>query len=527
MNCWLPRGALLVLVLGIANGQTVAMPSAKASVASQRSARLTTGQPSGSAIALVGGTLIDGTGRPPVADATVVVMGARIVAAGPRSQVSIPTGARIINASGQFLTPGFVDTNVHLSLYYEDELLLLYRPQFTAIAIEVAQLYLKHGVTTVRDTYGMLQPLLTARDTFARGKLPGPRLYVAGNIVGLGGPWSYTFSGTNWNGGPLSFSQEQLQDAITQGMGEELLHLEPDSLRVMMGKYLDKGVDFVKYGGTTHTFPALIPFSPRAQAVIVEETHKRHKVVDTHATSPEGLRLAVQAGIDVIQHPERLDAPLSDDLAHFIVTHHVVCAMFSNMVTGEVWTRRRRWRESTDSAARRLADSLVKHPEIVTRPQTGAERRAAEKEGLMEYHRANAEKLIRNGCTVSVATDATAGMDDAEFRRSPLKGGDEILRSGIGTLKSIEGLVELGMTPMQALVAATRNGAIASKALTKYGTIEPGKAADLLLLRGNPLADIRNIEKLSLVMMGGEVIDTAKLPTQPVFFGRKVAQPVP
>jgi imidazolonepropionase-like amidohydrolase len=85
---------------------------------------------------------------------------------------------------------------------------------------------------------------------------------------------------------------------------------------------------------------------------------------------------------------------------------------------------------------------------------------------------------------------------------------------------AIEGLVELGMTPSEALVAATRNGAIASQGLDEFGTIEIGKFADLLLLDANPLDDISNIRKLSLVMREGQVVDVSALPTRPVMFRR-------
>jgi len=85
------------------------------------------------------------------------------------------------------------------------------------------------------------------------------------------------------------------------------------------------------------------------------------------------------------------------------------------------------------------------------------------------------------------------------------------------TLAAIEGLVELGMTPSQAIVSATKNGAIASQGLKEFGTLEVGKLADLLVLDADPLADIHNIHKLSLVMRDGRIIDREKLPEKPVW----------
>ena len=217
-----------------------------------------------STLAIVGATLIDGNGGPPVADAVVLVGAGRIVAVGPRTQVAIPQGARIVEATGRYLLPGFIDTNVHLSLYSGLESMARYQDRFTDLAIEGAQLQLKYGITSVRDSYGMLKPLKEARDRINRGEVVGSRILFAGNIVGWGGPWSYTFTGSRQEN--LSLFQEQMNDAVAAGGGEELMNLTPDELRVAINKYLDQGVDFVKYGGTSHAFfPAMLGFSEAAQ----------------------------------------------------------------------------------------------------------------------------------------------------------------------------------------------------------------------------------------------------------------------
>jgi cytosine/adenosine deaminase-related metal-dependent hydrolase len=124
---------------------------------------------------------------------------------------------------------------------------------------------------------------------------------------------------------------------------------------------------------------------------------------------------------------------------------------------------------------------------------------------------------------VSVATDQL-GNGAPEFARTYYS--EEGFASlGVATWQGIEGLVELGMTPLQAITAATKNGAIASKALDQYGTIEKGKFADILLLDADPVADIHNIRKISMVMRNGMVIDTSKLPTNPVFLNRRALTP--
>ena len=104
--------------------------------------------------AIVGATLIDGTGGEPVPDSVIVIQGTRITAAGPRSQVMIPAGARVVDATGKYVTPGLIDVNVHLILSILPDFYVKYEDQLEEIIIEGAQIALKYGVTTVRDSWG-------------------------------------------------------------------------------------------------------------------------------------------------------------------------------------------------------------------------------------------------------------------------------------------------------------------------------------------------------------------------------------
>ena len=457
-----------------------------------------------STIAIVGGLLIDGNGGSPVPNATIVVQGGRITAI--EAGGTPPRGARVINAAGKYIVPGFVDANVHVSIYSGLENFARYQDRFTDVVIEAAQRHLKVGVTTIRDSYGMIAPLAAARDAFRTGRVVGPRLLFAGNIVGWGGPWSFSFTGRPPEN--LGLLQEQMQDAITRGGGEELVNMEPDSLRVAINRYLDLGVDFLKFGGTSHFgYPIFIGFSERAQKVIVDAVHARGLVAETHSTTPEGLRVSLVAGVDLVQHPEVLDVPISDELVKMFVDRNVVCGMLSNTITGKPWQDYSKRRSREDSARIARADSA--RAQITVRTRTEAELRRDRGDVGLGVRRANAQKLIAGGCITAIATDNYLGLAP-EFRRDPKPDWQE---PGLGSLAAIEGLVELGMTPMQAITAATKNGALASKALKDYGTIEVGKAADLLLLGADPIADIRNIRKLEMVMKGGVVVDHASLPT--------------
>jgi imidazolonepropionase-like amidohydrolase len=450
---------------------------------------------------------------------TVLVEGGRIAAVGTDDAARLPGETRVIDAVGKSLLPGFIDTNVHLAPFSRSEELVRYHERFADIALETAQILLKHGITTVHDSYGPLKPLLATRDAIARGDAIGPRLYVAGNILGYGGPGSATFGSPGtfkfdwdlWGVAPtdLSCFLEQIQDEFTEGAGEELIDMEPDELGHAINAYLDNGVDFVKYGGTTHIhWPALILFSPAAQAVIVDEAHRHGRFVETHSTSPEGIRTSLEAGIDLVQHPELLDVAMSDRVAELHVSHNVICSMHPGFYTGNGW----------ETYQKKQVAERDKPPRDSKRPLTGMERRREFMQRKHERWRSNAEKLLQYGCTMTAASDAVS-LQPPELTRE-----SEALPSmyvpGRSSLEAIEGLVEIGMSPMQALVAATRNGARAARALVEYGTIEVGKVADLVLLDADPLADIHNIHRQSVVMVGGRIVDTAALPTAPVWHRR-------
>ena len=458
-------------------------------------------------VAIVGATVIDGNGGAPLADATILVRGKRIAALGPRASVRVPRGARVVDGTAKFITPGFIDTNVHLSLYNNGESMVRYEDRFLDLITEAAQTELKYGITTVRDSYGALLPLVVIRDSIAHGKLVGPRLLVAGNIVGWGGPKSPLFS----NATPTTYFDERMMDFIAQGAGEELLDMAPDELRVAIRAYLDKGPDFVKYGGTSHT-NNLITFSPRQQEALVDEVHKRGLFAETHSTNPEPLRISVLAGIDLIQHPEVHSVPIPDDLVQLIVERKVMCSILSNGITGKPWTDYLKTRQRADSAK---ADSARNDTlKTMQRAKTGWELRNEKRTQGMAIRRANAEKLIKGGCITTPSTD-TYLSNAPEFLRAPRS--DFHQMPGTATLAAIEGLVELGMTPSQAIVAATKNGAIASQGLKDFGTLEVGKLADLVVLDAATLTDIHNIRKLSLVMRDGRIIDRDKLPERPVW----------
>ena len=197
-------------------------------------------------------------------DAVIVIDNGRFVAAGRRSDVTLPAGAREINAQGKFIIPGLMDANVHLILGSSIEFIVRHEDRYEDLIEEAAQIALKNGLTTVFDSWGPLQPLLNVRDRIKRGETVGSRMYVAGNIVGFSGPF-----GREFNRNAETTASKKLVSRINaiweENVGQRLLYMDtrrgPDRVR----KYIGRGIDFLKYGASTHN-NLYLQFSPGGAA---------------------------------------------------------------------------------------------------------------------------------------------------------------------------------------------------------------------------------------------------------------------
>jgi len=184
----------------------------------------------------------------------------------------------------------------------------------------------------------------------------------------------------------------------------------------------------------------------------------------------------------------------------------VICSMLMSTITGPAWQRHLKTREE----ALKKAAEAKKDAKLPAREQTTAEKRkaAADAGDDLESRRKNAIALIRAGALVTPGTDSYWAAAP-ELTRTPKMPDQD---HGTGTILAIEGFVELGMTPAQAITAGTKNGSIAARGQKDFGTLEPGKFADLVILTADPLADIHNIQQVASVMKEGTVIDRATLP---------------
>jgi imidazolonepropionase-like amidohydrolase len=436
-------------------------------------------------IALMGATIIDGTGAKPVPDGVIVVKDGRFLAAGSRGSVAVPADAIRIDAAGKYVIPGLMDANVHLFLDVEVEPLVKYEGHYDELIIEAAQVALRNGVTTVFDTWGPREALQRARTRINQGEAVGSRIFFAGNIIGFDGPFSSDFAEKSGN---LDFAfSKRVNDAWEQGVGGELLWRTPDEVRARVRQYIENGhVDFLKYGSSGHTNEQFIAFSPETQRAIVEEGHKAGLIVEAHSTSVESLRLEIAAGVDLMQHCETTGIePMPAATLKAIVEKHIPCAAMLKTAKFLAWASTHSYRENFSEITRIEQENqralIAAHAVLLLTTDSGVLRPEA-------WSNPEWVSFIKD------VPDLSMQLDGAQ-------------------LLWLKAASELGLSPMAALLAGTRNIAAAYGKLSDLGTIERGKRADLVVLDADPLQNPENYRTIHLVMKDGAVVDRGGLPT--------------
>ncbi|WP_454836793.1 amidohydrolase family protein [Rhodococcus qingshengii] len=439
-----------------------------------------------------GANLIDGNGGAPRMGVTVVVTDGRITEVGDSRSVAIPERATRVDLTDKWLLPGLLNGNVHLTDSVTMmgpggiEYLARHEHQLEDVIIEAAQVALKQGVTTVFDTHNAVGPVLAARDRIAAGHDVGARIFAAGNIVGFGGPFSADFFAAARQTASPTFVK-RINAEWEAGVGHQLALLPVREIRSRVRDYLDRGVDMLKIGVSDHIYATVgldrsyLTFSEQALRVMVEEARKREIPVLSHTLSVHALQLSVDLDADVLIHATitmrqpidrvTIDAILAKDLACGVQT---VTDKFQNML-----------------------DS-VKAP-------------------LAVYGDAANERLLMEaGANIFLSTDAGCTPSDVlEDLGEP--GRDERPWTlGSDHFDWVRGITEKGMSPMTAIVSATANVARAYKKFDELGSIEPGKAADLLVLNADPLDSIDNLRDIHSVYKAGVEIDRGSLPNRPL-----------
>lgn len=463
--------------------------------------------------AFTGATIIDGNGGKPIAHGTIVTDGERILAVGAGASVPIPAGAERIDVSGKYIVPGLMDGNVHLvpwPSWTYIEFLARYENNFDGIAAEAAQIALKHGFTSVFDSMGPARPIMKVRDRVNRGEEVGPRIFVAGDIVGF----RAVFTTREAIASASKAFQARINAQFEMNGGPDLAWMTPAQVRTEMTKYVAEGVDFVKYGATGDGDPvnsevgqeAVLRFTPAQQAAMVDAVHAGGKIIQTHQTSAESLRVVVEAGVDMAQHCAHTGASrIAEETIQLMLQRHFYCGT--------------QWGPLTDEQKR----------QVQTNTFPGNDHDNG-KQGV-SYQVENAVRLIRAGVPQIVSTDAGTIDPDVAKDFGP-DGGPGGLGGHAGLIGEAEfidmqAMQDRGMTPMMILQAATRNVAAAYHKLDTLGTLEPGKIADLVVVDADPLANVQNLRKLVMVVKGGKTIDVGSLPRNPILTSDEARNPGP
>ena len=460
--------ALLALALALAEG---ADPSAAV----------------GQTLAVTGATVIDPLAGVPLEDGVVVMTDGRIMAVGAAGSVDVPAGTSVIDARGKYVIPGLMDANVHLYLNLDLETLIKYEGRYHEIVLEAAQLTLKTGQTTVFDTWGPLGALAKARDMINGGEAPGSRIYFAGNIIGFDGPLSADFRAAAAAHVSKSFVN-RTNEAWVHGTGRDLMWMTPDSVRAAIREYTGTGVDFLKYGSSSHVEMYFISFSERVQRAIVEEGHRAGMTVQTHTTSVESLDMAIEAGVDIITH---------GDISGPVVP--IPMETMGKLVERDIAV-------SVLPITRRRLEALQEHnPDGTLTP-------------YMTVGRENQARMIEAGVSMLLSTDA--GIKHpvllAESATIASDTVDQRTKLGEGHFNALAALEELGMEPMEILRSATSHIARAYELDEEIGSLQPGMIADLVILDANPLEAARNYRSIHAVIKDGKRVDLDALPVAPI-----------
>lgn len=412
------------------------------------------------AVAIVGAQLIDGNGGAPVEDAIVVVHEGRILAAGGRADTAIPAGAEVVDAAGQTVIPGLVETHAH------------YNGDLDRVAGQYrTQLYF--GVTTSRSI-GSDPPEKAALALDARaGRLAGPRMYTAG----------------------LGFSHHD--NGFPPGRPINRPETEEEARELVRG-LAGQGVHFVKMWVDVAPPAAPTAITPEMRTAIVEEARVNGLVPVAHIGAEADFHQLAGIGVTDFLHTVRDTEPGPAFFERCREMGAVFSPTLTNIHAGWLWAERPELLDDPEIRAAFEPEALARWADPEYRAGVLEGPGLANRRARLESAMAWMKQIADAGVPVAVGTDSGASSFNVPM--------------GWGTHHELEIYVDAGLTPMQALVAATRTGAeLLSGGEADYGTLVPGKAADLILLDANPLDDITNTRAIDRVMQGGVWLDRAEL----------------
>jgi imidazolonepropionase-like amidohydrolase len=379
-------------------------------------------------IALTGGTLIDGNGGAPIPDAVVLIQGRKILLAGPAATVKVPEKAEKIDVRGKYILPGFIDCHIHTTYpFNESEYFTDTDASTTLRALYLMNLYLKSGVTSVRDVGSNVPSMQGLMGAQAAGYIDSIRLFPCGDVITVTGGHGDGLKGTSAVNGPWEWRK-----AVRQ-----------------MNK---DGFGHIKISPT---------FTLEEAAAAVDEAKTLGMRITAHGggasdTTPTTMtRVAVQAGVQCIEHLNEMEDDVLDLMAQKGVYNVPTMAVYRDLykagLTPRVLVEKRHW-------------SQAMHETL--------------------FRKARDRKIL-----MGIGTDYVI-----DLKHYPASYFDEL-----------KYFVELGVSPMETLVTATKNGAVILGKADELGTIEAGKLADIQVVKGDPLKSFDVLGNPEIVVVDGRV----------------------
>ena len=437
-------------------------------------------------MALVGATLVDGTGAAPVGDAVVVMRDGRIACAGPRPACPVPADADSVNAAGKWIIPGLIDTHVHFSQTgwvdgRPDALDLRDRYPYAQVEADLHaqperlyRSYLCSGVTSVFDVGGYPWTLelqeRTARSTTA------PRVVAAGPLLSTIDFW-------------LNLPDQR-----------QFIYMSDEAaVRAAVRAHKAWGAAAIK---VWYIMPPQPPDTARVSALVHAAGDEARKVglpLIVHATGLWEAKDAVRAGARVLVHSV-WSAPVDDEFLTLVRRQGTIYVPTLTVPDGYRQVSARRFERDRQPLA--CVDPATRVKALATDTVARAQRlsaaavdeRAARTARNLAQGLANLKRVHDAGIPVALGTDA----------------GNPLTLHGASVFMELEAMQAAGLAPRDVLISATRTAAIAS-GLDSTGTVAAGSVADLVVLDTDPLADVRNVRRIALVVRRGEIYTRREL----------------
>jgi imidazolonepropionase-like amidohydrolase len=422
--------------------------------------------------------LIDGTGKAARPGVHLLIENGAITAVD--RELSPPPEARVIDATGKFVVPGLIDAHVHL----DAPMVFQITPEEKKEILEqIPRAFLFNGVTTVLNVGSDAEWIWEQRAAQREGRLLAPRIYAMGRGLTPEGGWG------SRHGGGLTEPEDARSIAL------EYASKDTDGLKIM----IEDGL------GASGTYTVMPQDILQAIAAVA---HEKNLPIYVHAINIDEFKIALPLEPRAIMHGLEDPIPEGDPLLEQLVDNDI--AVVPTISLFEAFLR-------FDEGPKGWEDPVLKGSVplfLLTRMKT-PEYRKIEKERFLEVARMdayawaeekipiikeNVRKMHRAGVRIAVGTDA-GGPVGYNFQ-------------GYNTPWELKLLVECGFSPMEALVAATRRAAEVIGVQDQLGTLEPGKRGDLLILEANPLEDIGNIRKITMVIQDGKPYRRAELAYQ-------------